>query len=302
MELLYHTLVATTLVSTPLLLAAMGGLINRQGGIVNIGLEAKMLAGAFAAVLVTSLTGSPLLGVLAAVLAGALVALPFTLAITRLGANEIIAGLGLNILVAGLLGYLLPVAFGVRGTFRPEGLERLPRLHLPLVGDLPGIGPVLSGKDPITYLAWIAVPLTALFLYRTVWGLRLRASGSDIEAARAAGVAGYRWRDISTVIAGALAGLGGAQLSIGIVALFGVGMTAGRGFIALAAFYFGAARPWPTAAAALLFGFFDAAQVRLQGQGVPAQLVQMLPYLVVVAALTIVAIIRTRREGAVLVS
>jgi general nucleoside transport system permease protein len=251
-------------------------------------------------VLVTSLTGNPFLGVLAAAAAGALVAVPFTLAITRLGANEIIAGLGLNILVAGLLGYLLPIAFGVRGTFRPEGLERLPRIHLPLIGDLPGIGPLLSGKDPITYFAWIAVPLTALFLYRTVWGLRLRASGSDIEAARAAGIAGHRWRDFSTVIAGALAGLGGAQLSIGVLALFGVGMIAGRGFIALAAFYFGGARPWPTAAAALLFGFFDAAQVRLQGQGVPAQLVQMLPYLVVVAALTIVAIIRTRQQGALI--
>lgn len=299
MELLYHTAAATTLVSTPLLLAAMGGLINRQGGIVNIGLEAKMLAGAFVAVLVTAVSGSPLLGAVAAAGAGALVALPFTLAITRLGANEIIAGLGLNILVAGLLGYLLPVVFGVRGTFRPEGLERLPRIHLPLIGELPGIGPLLSGKDPITYLAWLAVPLTAFFLYRTVWGLRLRASGSDIDAARAAGISAHRWRDTSTVIAGALAGLGGAQLSIGVLALFGVGMIAGRGFIALAAFYFGAARPWPTAAAALLFGFFDAAQVRLQGQGVPTQLVQMLPYLVVVIALTMVAIIRTRREGAV---
>ncbi|MBA3875518.1 MAG: ABC transporter permease [Anaerolinea sp.] len=302
MEVLHNTLVATALVSTPLLLAAMGGLINRQGGIVNIGLEANMLAGALAAVLVTWQTGNPFLGVLAAALAGTVIALPFSLVITRLGANEIIAGLGLNVLVAGLIGYLLPVALGVYGTFRPAGLQRLPRIDIPFVHDIPWIGPILSGKDPVTYLAWLLVPLIAAFLYRTTPGLRLRAAGSDLEAARAAGISAHRWRDLSTVLAGALAGIGGAQLSIGIVGLFGVGMIAGRGFIALAAFYFGAARPWPTAAAALLFGFFDAAQVRLQGQGIPVQLVQLLPYLVVVVTLTVVAITRARREGGVAVA
>ncbi|MBA2635045.1 MAG: ABC transporter permease [Chloroflexi bacterium] len=294
--MLYNSLVAAATISTPILLAALGGAINRQGGIVNIGLEGKMLAGAFAAVVVSWQTGSVVLAVLAAMLAGALVALPFSLLVTRLGANEIIVGFGLNIVVAGLLGYLLPVVFDVFGTLAPADLARLPRITIPVVDGIPIIGRVLSGRDPVTYLAWLTIPLTAWFLYRTRWGLRLRASGADREAAEAAGIRALRWRDASSVVAGIFAGLAGAQLAIGVVALFSTTMTGGRGFIALAAFYFGAARPWPTAAAAFLFGFFDAAQVRLQGFGVPVQLVQTLPYVVVVIVLTAVAIARHRQE------
>jgi ABC-type uncharacterized transport system permease subunit len=296
MDLLVNILAASATITTPLLLAAMGGLVNRQGGIVNIGLEAKMLTGAFVAVLVAWQTGNLWTATVAALVAGAVVGLAFTLVVTRLGANEIIAGLGLNIAVAGLIGYLLPVVFDVFGTLRPPDLERLPRLELPLIHDLPVLGRILSGKDPLTYLSWLSVPAVAWFLYRTVWGLRLRASGADLEAARAAGIPALRWRDLSTVIAGAFAGLAGAQLAIGVVGLFAVGMTAGRGFIALAAFYFGAARPWPTAGAALLFGIFGAATARVQGFGVPVQLVQMLPYLAVVVALTLIAIVRRHRE------
>jgi ABC-type uncharacterized transport system permease subunit len=295
-DILYNSLVAAATVSTPILLAALGGAINRQGGIVNIGLEGKMLAGAFAAVFVSWQTGSVLLAVVAAMLAGALVAVPFTLLVTRLGANEIIVGLGLNIVVAGLLGYLLPVVLGVFGTLAPPDLARLPRLTIPVVEGIPFVGGVLSGRDPVTYIAWLAIPLTVWFLYRTTWGLRLRASGADREAAEAAGIRALRWRDASSVMAGTFAGLAGAQLAIGVVALFSTTMTGGRGFIALAAFYFGGARPWQTAAAAFLFGFFDAAQVRLQNVGIPVQLVQTLPYLVVVVALTVVAIARQRRE------
>lgn len=295
-EILFNSLVAAATVSTPILLAALGGAINRQGGIVNIGLEGKMLAGAFAAVVVSWQTGSVVLAVLAAILAGALVALPFTLLVTRLGANEIIAGLGLNIVLAGLLGYLLPEVFDVFGTLAPTDLARLPRIEIPVVADVPFIGRVLSGRDPVTYLAWGMIPLTAWFLYRTRWGLRLRASGADREAAEAAGIRALRWRDTSTVLAGAFAGLAGAQLAIGVVALFSTTMTGGRGFIALAAFYFGGGRPWPTAAAAFLFGFFDAAQVRLQNFGIPVQLVQTLPYVMVVIVLTAVAIARQRQE------
>jgi simple sugar transport system permease protein len=124
----------------------------------------------------------------------------------------------------------------------------------------------------------------------------LRAAGEDVSAARSAGIEPLAWRDVSTVIAGLFAGLAGAQLSIGIVNLFTVGMTAGRGYIALAAFYFGAARPWPTAAAAFLFALVDAIQVRLPGNELPPQVGDMLPYLAVVAALIAVAVMRKRRE------
>jgi ABC-type uncharacterized transport system permease subunit len=286
-------LTAAAPASAAILLAAMGGLVNRHGGVVNIGLEGKMLAGAFVAVSVSARTGSALAGVVTAALAGGALGLLFSWTITRLGADQIIAGLGLNLLVLGLIGYLLPVRFGVQGTYLPEGLVGLPDVDLPGIGAIPGLGSVLSGHDPLTYAAWLSVPLVAAFLYRTAAGIALRATGADEEAARAAGVATLRWRDLSTVVAGALAGLAGAQLALGVVTLFNKNMTGGRGFIALAAFYFGAARPWPTAAAALLFGVFEAASFRYGSSGLAPQLVQMLPYLAVVLGLTLVAVRRS---------
>jgi simple sugar transport system permease protein len=291
------TLASAVALSTPLVLAAMGGLVNFRGGLVNIGLEGKMLAGAFVAVFVGWQTGDPWLGALCGGLAGAAAAVPFTLLVTRLHANEIIVGLGFNVLVAGLLGYLLPVVFGVYGALNPPGLASLPRIRIPLVHEVPLLGPVVSGKTALTYVAFASIVVVAWALRRTTWGIRLRAAGENVEAARAAGIRALAWRDASTLVAGFLAGLAGAQLSIGIVSLFTVGMTAGRGFIALAAFYFGAGRPWPTAAAAFLFGLVDAIQVRLPGEELPPQVADMLPYLAVVAALTALGIARTRREG-----
>lgn len=295
-------LAAATLLTTPLLLTALGGLVNRLGGIVNIGLEAVMLVGALVAVAVSAATGSWASGLAAAMLAGLVVGLLFSWSVTRLGANEILAGLGLNILVAGVVGYLLTSLLGSSGTFRPEGVARLPRLTVPGLAEVPWLGAVLSGKDPLTYLAWALVPTTAFALSRTRCGLRLRATGAAEGAARTLGLQTLRIRDASTAVAGVLAALGGAHLSLGLVGLFNEGMVAGRGFIALAAFYFGRSRPWPTALACLLFALFDAAQIRLQGQGVPAQLVQSLPYVVVVGvlALTGVGAARTRTRTAVI--
>jgi ABC-type uncharacterized transport system permease subunit len=289
------TLASAIELGTPLVLAAMGGLVNLRGGIVNIGLEGKMLTGAFVGVLVSWKVGDPWLATLCAGLAGALVAIPFTLVITRLRANEIIVGLGFNVLVAGLIGYLLPVAFGIYGSLNPEGLRGLPDLTIPLLDRVP-ILEALSGQTVLTYLALASIPATAWFLRRTTAGIRLRAAGEDADAARSAGIDPLAWRDLSTLIAGFFAGLAGAQLSIGIVNLFTVGMTAGRGYIALAAFYFGAARAWPTATAAFLFALVDAIQVRLPGNDLPPQVGDMLPYIAVVAGLTVVAIGRRRRE------
>src|SRR5438094_749332 len=246
--------------TTSILLASMGGLINRQGGIVNIGLEPMMLVGAFAAVIVSAQTGNPFLGLLAATASGALLGLVFSWSITRLGANEIVAGLGLNLLVLGFFGYLLPTVFKIEGTYLPPGLVGLPRVNIPLIGQIPGLGPIISGHDVVTYLSWLSVPLVSLFLYRTPLGIQLRATGANEEAARAAGVPTLRLRDFSTVVAGAFAGLAGAQLSLGVVTLFNKTMTGGRGFIALAAFYFGDARPGLTALGAVIFGVFEAAR------------------------------------------
>jgi ABC-type uncharacterized transport system permease subunit len=286
-----QVLSAATLSTTPLLLAALGGLINRRGGIVNIALEGKMLLGAIIAVLVCAATGSWVIGLLAAVGAGAVSGLLFSLCVTRLGANEIIAGLGFNILVAGVIGYALKDA----GSYQPRGLETIPRIHVPGLASIPILGDVLSDKDPITYLAWAAVPAVAWFLAATRAGLRLRATGAAQDAAHALGLPALRIRDASTVAAGAFAGLAGGQLALGLVGLFNQGMVAGRGFIALAAFYFGRARPLPTAIGCAVFALFDAIQIRLQQEGVSTQLVSTLPYLVVIVVLTLTAVDAQRR-------
>ncbi len=288
-------LASATLAATPLLLAAIGGLLNRRGGIVNIALEGQMLLGAIIAVLVSAQAGSWVAGLAAATVASAFAGLLFSLTVTRIGANEIIAGLGFNILLAGLIGYALED----EGTYQPSGLSTIPRIEIPGIDAVPLLGDVLSDKDPLTYLAWLAVPATAWFLASTRAGLRLRAAGAAEDSAHALGLRALRIRDASTVAAGAFAGLAGGQLALGLVGLFNQGMVAGRGFIALAAFYFGRARPLPTAAACAIFALFDAIQIRLQQEGLSTQLVSTLPYLVVVVALTLTAVRTQRREVAV---
>lgn len=290
---------AALVMTTPILLAALGGMINRVGGLVNIGLDSMMLAGALLGLIIASQTGSWSAALLVAALAGGILGLLMSLTVTRLEANEIIVGLGFNIAVAGLVRFFLKSAYGSSGTLSLPDVARLPRFEIPVVADIPVLGAVFSGHDPLTWAAWLMVPLTAWFLARTRAGLRLRATGAAPQAARALGLDPLTLRDISTVYAGMMSGLAGAYLSIGVVGIFNEGITAGRGFIALAAFYFGRNRPWPTAACALLFGFFDAFQIRLQGRGVPAELVQTLPYVMVIVVLTLMALTvkRARAKG-----
>jgi ABC-type uncharacterized transport system permease subunit len=281
--------------TTPILLAALGGAINREAGIVNLGLDGMMLAGAFAAVYVDWHAGNALLACLAALGTGAVVGYLFAVPITRLGANEIVGGLGLALLMPGLFGYILPVFFNQASTLDPGNIPGVPVWHIPLLHAIPGVGPVVFSQDPITYLSWAAVPATSFLLYRTVFGTHLRAAGHNADVAVAAGLALARLRELSTVIAGMLAALGGAQLALVSVQLFNKDMTNGRGFIALAAFYFGRSRPLPTALAALVFGMVDAFSIRLQTAGLPDQIPEMLPYLAVIAALVVVAL---QRRGA----
>jgi ABC-type uncharacterized transport system permease subunit len=276
---------AALLITTPILLAAIGGFVNRMGGLVNLGLESMMLAGALVAVQVSSATGSALLATLGAAVVGAIVGLLMSLVVTRLRANEIIVGLGFTVAVAGLVRFILKSAYGVSGAYNPPGVAMLPRLDIPALDSVPVLG-ALFGLDPLTWLAWALVPAVAFAIARTRWGLRLRATGAAEATVRSVGLQPLAIRDGSTVFAGALSGLAGAHLSIGIVGLFNEGITGGRGFIALAAFYFGRTSVARTAVGALLFGFFDAAQIRLQGRGVPAEIVQTLPYVIVIIVLT----------------
>lgn len=299
MNLIENLIASGVILTTPILLAAIGGLVNREGGIVNIGLEAKMLAGALLALIVSGWTGSWLLGIIAAALTGGLIGLLFSFTVTRLHANMIVAGLGLNVLTAGIIGFVLKWTLGASRTFRMPGVALLPRIEIPLIERAPVLGSLVSGLDPLTWLAWICAALLPFFLYRTRMGLRLRAVGAAEEVSRSVGLSTAWLKDWSTVAAGVFSGLAGAHLSLGMVGLFNSGITAGRGFIALAAFYFGRNRPWPTALVCLLYGLLDAGQIRLQTFGLPPNLIQTIPYLMVVVALCVSGWRLTRLERSV---
>ncbi len=289
---------ATVRLTAPIILAAMGGVLSQRAGLVNIALEGKMLAGAFAAVLGSFYAHSAWAGVAAAVATGAALALVFGVFVLRLRANLVVAGLAVNILALGGTGYLLQVLFGTRGAFAPQGLRGLGTVHIPGVDRVPVLGRVLDGHTPVVYLTWAVVVLTHLFLSRTVAGLRVRAVGEHPEAAASVGVPVARVQYAMLMIAGALCGLAGAQMSLGNLQLFSYNMSGGRGFMALAAVFFGQARAWPTALGGLVLGLFDALQIRLQTTvGVPPQITQMLPFLAIVAALTWVSWRRQVRGG-----
>ena len=206
---------ASIILTTPVLLAAVGGLVNRHAGIVNIALEAKMLAGAFVAVIVSSLTGSWLIAVLAAAGSGAFIGLLFSLTITRMRADMIVAGLGLNFLIAGLIGFVLSWAFNSSGTLRMPDVQLLPRMLPDPVAAVPVVGTMLAGLEPITLFAWLSVLVLPFVLSDTRFGLRLRATGNAPRVAHAMGLAPKRMQDISTMIAGAYSGLGGTDSHMG---------------------------------------------------------------------------------------
>jgi simple sugar transport system permease protein len=278
-EILSISLVFSTIrLATPLVWAAIGGLYAERSGVINIALEGLMLAGAFTAASVTWYSGSPWVGLAAAMAAGALVAGVLAVACIRFEANEVVAGTGINILLLGLPAVLSGALFLSSGSTPQVPQEQL----IPEWGQL----------SLLSVLALVAVVATAYVLYRTPFGLRLRAVGENPEAADAAGVRVLRIRYAALILSGALAGIGGAYLAIGQSSLFTRNMTAGRGFIALAALIFGKWRPAQTMLACLLFGFADALTIQMQGvaklpsgEDVPVQFVQMIPYVLTIVVL-----------------
>jgi len=259
--------------STPLILAALGGLFSERSGVVNIALEGMMLAGAFTAASITYLTGSPLVGLLAGATAGKLIALILAVACIRYKADQVVTGTAINILMIGVPGFLSGALFLSSGS-----TPQIPKDQL-------------MPWTPIV-LAFAAVPLTWYALYRTPFGLRLRAVGENPEAADAAGVSVSRIRYTGVLLSGVMAGIGGAYLSIGQSSLFTRNMTSGRGFIALAALIFGKWRPVQTMLACLFFGLTEAVSIQMQGvvklpsgEDIPVQFVQMVPYLLTIVVL-----------------
>ncbi len=271
--------------ATPLILAALGGILCERSGVINIGLEGMMLMGAFFGIFGADLTGSWLLGALLGMAAGAALAVLHAVLSVGLRADQVVSGTGVNLLALGITGYVFIAHYGDQGT--PGSVPRVPDLTLPLIEDIPFVGDAFGNASVLTWVALILVPLMALFLFRTTGGLRLRSVGEKPRAAETVGVPVIRTRYIAVIASGAFAGLGGVYLSIALLGSFSQNMTDGRGFIALAAVIFGNWRPLGALAAALLFGFSSALAQRLpEFSESTAVLFQALPYvltLIVVA-------------------
>ncbi len=290
---------ATIRLAAPLILCAMAGIFSERSGVIDISLEGKMLAAAFVAAAVAHLAGSPWLGVLAAVAASVILALVHGFACITHRGNQVVSGLAINILASGLTvtigialfrqgGQTPPLAQGER--FRP-----IEWWFVDSLGQVPVLGPVykelISGHNELVYIALAAVPLAAWLLYRTRFGLRIRAVGEVPEAVDSAGVSVYWLRYRAVILAGVLCGFAGAYLSTGQGAGFVREMSAGKGYIALAAVIFGKWRPVPAMLACLMFGFLEAGAARLQGVDLPligaapVQLMLALPYIMTVLLL-----------------
>ena len=290
---------STVRLSTPLLLACLAGLYSERAGLFDIGLEGKMLAAAFGAATIAALTGNMWLGALAGMGVSLAVALLQGVASITLKGNQLISGVAVNMLAAGLTTLFGQSWFkqGGRTPPLPEGGRFLP-IDLPFVDQIetiPFIGPiygtVLSGHNLLVYIAFAMVAVTWFVLFRTRFGLRLRAVGENPKAVDTAGISVVRLRYQAVIITGLLCGLAGAYLSIAQGSGFGNNMTAGKGYIALAALIFAKWKPVPAMFTCLLFGFLDALQIRLQGVElpvigeVPVQFIQALPYLLTVILL-----------------
>jgi ABC-type uncharacterized transport system permease subunit len=270
--------------STPLVLGALSGVMCERAGVVNIAIEGMMLAGAFAGFFVGIYTRSLPWALVAAVAVGVLLSALHAVLSIRFRVDQIISGTVINILAVGTTGFLNRSLFA---TGAPPGQAVLPNVPVPGLADLPLVGRILFEQKPITYAAVLLVVLVHVVLFRTAWGLRIRAVGEHPLAADTVGIDVYRTRYLSVLVGGALAGLGGAYFTLESVPHFEPLMTNGRGFIALAAMIFGKWTPFGAWGAALLFGVAEALPVTLQIQGinVPFQLVGLLPYLLTIVVL-----------------
>lgn len=275
---------ATLRMATPLVYASLGGIFSERVGIINIGLEGMILTGAFSGVLATFSTGNPWIGVLTSILVGGLLGLLHALLTVKFAGNQIVSGTGINIFALGFTAYMSQIVWGSRGA--SPNVQGLGTVSIPLLKDLPVIGEVLGNQTPLVYIALVVVVLSYFILSKTAFGLRIKAVGEHPAAADTAGINVYRTKYLGVIIGGMLAGLGGAFLSLDHLSLFALGMSGGRGFIALAAMILGGWTPFGALGASLLFGFTDALQMRLQSIGMlPSQIILTVPYIVTIIVL-----------------
>ncbi|HUW42156.1 MAG TPA: ABC transporter permease [Rectinemataceae bacterium] len=275
--------------ATPILLAALGGALTFYAGVFNIAMEGMMLMAAFFAVLGSFLFHSWLAGLAFAILGSLALAAIFIFFSVKLKTDEFVTGIALNLFALGTTTYLLRQIFKVKGVFTSKAIVPVPAIHIPYVENIPFLGPIVSGRNLIVYLAALATIACTYLVFRTRYGLRLRAAGYNAASLDSSGVLASRIRTQSLLACAVLCGLGGAFLSLGYVTLFAENMTAGRGWISLAAVILVDGHPVGIAIISLLFGFFDGLGLFLQNYRVAPQFTAMVPYIATLAALYVYA-------------
>jgi len=276
---------SSVLLAVPIVFGALGGTIGERAGVVNIAIEGQLLASAFVAAIVGTVTGSPWVGLLAAIVAGGLVALVLGVFTITYRVDQVIVGVVLNVLVLGLTSFLYSQVLVPQAALYNK-TTLFPKVEIPGLAHIPILGPALFNQSVIVYVMYATIPLVWFAMFRTRWGLRLRAVGEHPLAADTVGIKVNRVRYRALVIAGAVVGMGGAYFTLVSVSAFGKNMTAGAGFIALAAVIFGKWDPIKAALAALLFGFASALSgaMSIVNAPVPSQFMLMLPYVVTLLA------------------
>jgi simple sugar transport system permease protein len=275
--------------ATPILLSALGGSLTYYAGIFNIAMEGMMLSGAFFAMLGSYYFHSWPMGILCAIFGAILMALVFILFAVVLKMDEFITGIGLNLFAVGLTTYMLRQIFKVKGAFSSPEIVSIPKIDIPFIKDIPILGEIISGHNLIVYLTILATIFVSYVVFKTRFGLRLRAAGYNRTCLDTSGVSANRIRIWSLILCGVLCGLAGAYLSLGYVTLFTEGMSAGRGWISLAAVILVSGNPTGIALISFLFGFTDGLGLFMQ-QSLPSQFTAMVPYLATLIALFVYSI------------
>jgi simple sugar transport system permease protein len=287
-------LLSTVRMATPILIVALAELYSERAGQVNIGLDGIMAFGSLVGFLTCFITGSPYLGILAGAAGGILINMVYAFCTISLGAEQIVYGMAINIFAPALASFIYKIYFGINSTLAQATL--MSTVSVPFLSKIPVLGTVLFNHTPIVYLAYLLVPLSYVFFNKTKAGLNYKAVGEFPKAAESLGINVIRQKYLACIICGALAGIGGAYLTTCYISTYSDGVVSGRGFIALSAVIFGRWMPGGVLLAALLFGFTDALQLRLQvmSSNTPYQLLAMLPYL---CTLFVLAFLGIKKAG-----
>lgn len=286
----------TIRVMTPILFAALACMVFTKGGIDSIGTEGIMLTCALAAPLGSYITKSAILGVIIAMIIGALLSCLFGYVTISLKSEPVLAGIALNTLASGLTIFIIYYATGEKGSTQSLNNATVANIQIPFLKEIPIIGDIFSGHSILTYLGILITILLAFLIYKTPTGLRIRSVGENPEAAKSVGISILKYKYISLILAGALCGLGGAYMSMSYVSFFSKEMVAGRGFIGMAAESMGRGTPWGVMLSALLFGAADSLAIRLQLLQLPAQLIQTIPYVITIIAIAIYSYSRSKQK------